>query len=173
MLKLRLAADKQSGEKKKYNGILDCLNQIVRKEGVTGIYKTFFLSLASILIYKCYYKAINKKLSSYLEDSDDLQKFGVAAASSALASVFSYPLDTVRARLALEAGDKDGKFEGTVDAANKMFNEEKWAQAFYRGISVNLCYLPVGLSPFAFRFIKQSLGLDNADPAAEIVADEE
>ena len=66
----------------------------------------------------------------------------------------TYPIDTVRARLVLEAGDKDGKFEGVCDASKKIFEEERFGQAFYRGISVNLCYLPIGLSPFAFKFIK-------------------
>jgi hypothetical protein len=77
-----------------------------------------------MLLYKCYYKAINKKLSSYLDNPDDLQKFGVAAASTAFASIFSYPIDTLRARLVLEAGEKDGKYEGVVDATKKIFNEE-------------------------------------------------
>ena len=125
-----------------------------------------------MLLYKCYYKAINKKLTSYLDNPDDLQKFGVAAASTAFASIFAYPIDTLRARLALEAGEKDGKFDGVVDATKKIFNEEQFAQAFYRGISVNLCYLPIGLSPFALKFMKLALGLDKAaDEGEQIIAE--
>lgn len=77
-------------------------------------------------MYKCYYKAMSKKLNSLLDNPDALQNFGVAAASTAFASLMTYPLDTVRARLVLEAGDKDGKFEGSIDAAKKIFEEEKF-----------------------------------------------
>ena len=154
MAKLRMGADKNTGDKCKYKGVMDCLDQIVKKEGFKGIYKTFFLSLASYLMFRCYYKAINKKLSTYLDNPDELQKFGVAAASTALATILSYPLDTIKARLAQEMGDKDSKFEWITDAAYKMFNEEQCPKAFYNGILVNLCYLPVGLSPFALKFFK-------------------
>jgi len=124
MARLRLAGDKTTGEKRKYEGLLDCLNQIVRKEGISGIYKTFFLSLAGLMVYNMNYKALNAKLLTYLTNPDDLQRFGVAAASSAVAGLLSYPIDTVRARLALEAGDKDAKFEGAIDAARRIFKEE-------------------------------------------------
>jgi len=74
-----------------------------------------------------YYKAINKKLLTLLDGPDELQKFGVAAASSALATLLTYPIDTLRTRIALEAGEKDGKFDGVCDAAKKIFREEEFA----------------------------------------------
>jgi solute carrier family 25 (adenine nucleotide translocator) protein 4/5/6/31 len=132
MARIRLAGDKTTGEAKKYKGILDALDSIVRKEGFKGIYKTFIISLAGVLIFKFYCKALNDKLLSYLVDPDELARFGVAAASSVIAGLFTYPLDTIRARLAMEAGEKDAKFEGVWDAAKKIFTEEE-LKSFYAG----------------------------------------
>ena len=147
---------------KKHQGVLDALDSIVRKEGFKGIYRTFFLALAGLLLFKWSSKALNDQLVSHLTDPDELAKVGVAAASTVIAGLLTYPLETVRARLAVDTGDKDAKFDGVWDAAKKIFTEEELS-SFYAGAQVSLLYLPLGFAPFAFRSLTRSLGLNGGE----------
>ena len=107
MARLRLAADPTTGEHKKYNGLMDCLNQVVRREGFTGLYKTFWISLLSVMVFKENYNGISNFLMKHLSNQTQLNKFAVAAISSMFAGLLAYPLETIKARIAVEAGEKD------------------------------------------------------------------
>jgi len=156
MARIRLATDKTTGDSKKYKGILDALDQIVSKEGLKGIYKTFFYSLTGLLLFKFFYKALNDKILSYLTDPDELCKCGVAAASSVLAGLLTYPLDTIRNRTAVEAGEKDAL--SACDTTMRIFNQEELS-SFYAGAHVSLLQFPLAFAPFALRSLTQRLGL--------------
>lgn len=48
----------------------------------------------------------------------------------------SYPLDTVRRRIMMQAGKQVRAYEGTLDCARVIYRAEGW-RAFYHGAFVN------------------------------------
>ena len=54
----KLAADKTTGDNKKYKGFLDCLDTVSQKEGFFGFYRAFLISLAGLAIYRVSYDSI-------------------------------------------------------------------------------------------------------------------
>jgi len=51
----RLAADTGSGASKQYKGLMDCLVQTVKSDGVRGVYRGFGPSVAGIVVYRAGY----------------------------------------------------------------------------------------------------------------------
>merc|ERR1711957_690438 len=99
----RLAADVGDAEgRREFNGLVDCLKQIMAKDGVNGLYQGFGLfDTGKVLL-------LGDKPSMLLT-------FGLGQMVTVTAGIISYPLDTVRRRLMMTSGSKEKLYNGTID----------------------------------------------------------
>jgi len=114
----RLAADVGDAEgRREFNGLVDCLKQIVAKDGVNGLYQGFGISVIGIIFYRAsYFGLFDTGKALLLGDKPSmLLTFGLGQIVTVSAGIISYPLDTVRRRLMMTSGSKEKLYNGTVD----------------------------------------------------------
>lgn len=153
--KTRIAADigsnsekkkDQSGKSKKvrqYNGVVDCLKKTIKTDGITGIYKGYRLSIVGIGVYRAFYYGIYDTAKGTLfDDPDDIPiyyKWFMAQGAVAVAGIISYPFDTVRRRMMMQAGKpRSERPYTTAVGCWRYIIREEGVHSFYRGAFVNL-----------------------------------
>lgn len=105
----RLAADIGKGKaERQFQGLGDCLKQIVKTDGMAGLYRGFGVSVAGIIFYRGVYfgayDTAKQTLFTIPAFNNLLVKFMTAQVITASAGVVSYPLDTVRRRMMMQSG---------------------------------------------------------------------
>merc|ERR1711862_487787 len=141
----RLASDVGSG-KKTFNGLGDCLKKTA--SGPTGplaLYTGFGVSLAGIIPYRGFQLGAFDTLVGLNPYKNDSGVLGVvttfASAQTAIiaGATISYPFDTVRRRLQMQAELPKEKhvYNGTFDCLKKIAAEEGIAAGVYKGFVAN------------------------------------
>ena len=111
----RLAADiAQKGQRRSYTGILHCINQTLRHEGVRGLYKGIVASTATVTPYLAIAFSAYDEIQQHIPNDKETHtawwygfvKLGSGAAAGILASTAVYPLDTVRRRMQVSSAIK-------------------------------------------------------------------
>ena len=104
----RLAADVGSGPegKREFNGLVDCLKKIAAKDGVSGLYQGFGISVVGIIFYRAsYFGLFDSGKALLLGDKPNIMAvFALGQIVTVSAGIISYPLDTVRRRLMMTSG---------------------------------------------------------------------
>jgi solute carrier family 25 (adenine nucleotide translocator) protein 4/5/6/31 len=117
----RLAADVGSGKEREFNGLIDCLKKSAQKGGVGALYNGFGISVVGIIAYRAsYFGAFDTGkvvLFTDFKKANILYQWGFAQVVTVGAGIASYPLDTVRRRLMMNAGKTgaDSMYDGTMD----------------------------------------------------------
>merc|ERR1712070_156552 len=141
----RLASDVGSG-KKTFNGLLDCLKKTAAGPmGPAGLYAGFGVSLAGIIPYRGFQLGAFDTLVGLNPYKDDKGILGLvttfASAQTAIiaGATISYPFDTVRRRLQMQAELPKEKhvYNGTFDCLKKIAAEEGVAAGVYKGFVAN------------------------------------
>merc|ERR1712125_44925 len=141
----RLASDVGSG-KKTFNGLGDCLKKTATgPQGPAGLYAGFGVSLMGIIPYRGFQLGAFDTLVGLNPFKDDQGLLGIvstfAAAQSAIiaGAGISYPFDTVRRRLQMQAEKpkEEHIYGGTVDCLKKIAAEEGIAAGLYKGFIAN------------------------------------
>lgn len=137
----RLAADVGSGGDREFDGLVDCIMKIFKKDGPQGLYRGFGISVAGIIAYRASYfgmfdtgKAI---LFSDPKNASFLAMWGYAQFVTVSAGILSYPLDTVRRRLMMDSGRAEKMYSGTIDCFRRIAADEG-AKAFFKGSLSNV-----------------------------------
>jgi len=135
----RLAADVGSGKEREFTGLVDCLGKTASKGGFMSLYQGFGVSVQGIIMYRGAYFGLydTGKGALLTKDSSFLAKFLVAQVATNAAGILSYPFDTIRRRLMMQAGAKDKLYTGTVDAFVKISKNEGMG-AFFKGAFSNV-----------------------------------
>jgi len=139
----RLAADVGSGKEREFNGLVDCLKKSVQKGGLGGVYNGFGISVVGIIAYRAsYFGAFDTGkviLFSDFKKANILYQWGFAQVVTVGAGIISYPLDTVRRRLMMNAGKTgaDSMYDGTMDCFAKILKNEG-PRAFFKGCLSNV-----------------------------------
>ncbi|GMT04487.1 hypothetical protein PENTCL1PPCAC_26661, partial [Pristionchus entomophagus] len=138
----RLAIDMgRSKESREFRGLMDCIAKIVKADGVKGLYIGLLPSLQYILLYRgAYYGLFDFAKPFASKDGKDLgfaRAFAVGQVSTLVAAMTSYPLDTVRRRLMMQAGKKELLYKGSIDCAKQIYLHEGY-RAFFHGAFVNV-----------------------------------
>merc|ERR1712087_274820 len=147
----RLASDVGSG-KKTFSGLGDCLKKTA--SGPTGplaLYTGFGVSLAGIIPYRGFQLGAFDTLvglNPYKNDSGVLgivTTFASAQTVIIAGATISYPFDTVRRRLQMQAEKpvEEHVYKGTVDCLKKIAAEEGVGKGLYKGFIAN-CLRSVG-----------------------------
>merc|ERR1711988_2510 len=141
----RLASD-VGGGKKTFNGLLDCLKKTASGPlGPAGLYAGFGVSLMGIIPYRGFQLGAFDTLVGLNPFKDDkgvlglVTTFGSAQAAIIAGAAISYPFDTVRRRLQMQAELPKEKhvYNGTLDCLKKIAAEEGVAAGVYKGFVAN------------------------------------
>uniref|UniRef100_F1L9X4 ADP/ATP translocase n=1 Tax=Ascaris suum TaxID=6253 RepID=F1L9X4_ASCSU len=140
-VRTRLAIDMGKEKSREFTGFFDCLRKIFKSDGIRGLYYGFYPSLQYIFLYRgAYYGLFDsaKVLISKKENSQIsfMAAFIVGQVVTFTAAFISYPWDTVRRRLMMQAGRNDVLYRGVWHCTTKIYHEEG-VRAFFSGMLVN------------------------------------
>jgi solute carrier family 25 (adenine nucleotide translocator) protein 4/5/6/31 len=137
----RLAADVGKGKSRMYTGLVNCISTIHKQDGLKGLYQGFGISVGGIIVYRAaFFGGYDTLRDVALKDPKNApvwQKWLVAQAVTIVSGIVSYPFDTVRRRMMMQAGRKDILYTGTLDCARKIVANEG-ASAFFKGAGSNI-----------------------------------
>jgi len=135
----RLASD--LGKTKQFNGIMDCIASTVRKQGLTGLYTGWSVTVMGAFVYRAgqlgLFKTI-QDMNPYASDKGTLgavSSFVSVTAARTAIMPFNYPFDTVRRRMMLESEKPVDKrvYKGSVDCFNQVMKKEGF-KGMYKGM---------------------------------------
>jgi len=137
----RLAADVGSGGDREFNGLVDCIMKIFKKDGPAGLYRGFGISVVGIIAYRAaYFGMFDTGKPMFFPDAKNANVFAMwmfAQVVTVSAGILSYPLDTVRRRLMMDSGRAEKMYNGTMDCFAKIARDEG-PRAFFKGSLSNV-----------------------------------
>jgi solute carrier family 25 protein 16 len=146
----------------KHCGVFSGLGNIIKRESFLALYKgngaqmvrIFPYAATQFTAFEIYKKFFGKILgpNPYITHAD---KFFAGAGAGMTAVTLTYPLDTIRARLAFQITGEH-KYKGILHTATLMFRNEGGVRALYRGFVPTLCGMApyAGFSFYCFEMIK-------------------
>jgi solute carrier family 25 (adenine nucleotide translocator) protein 4/5/6/31 len=136
----RLAADVGTNKTREFTGLVDCLSKTIKRGGPAAMYQGFGVSVQGIIVYRGAYFGMYDTAKGVLfkdeRSASFVAKWAVAQAVTAAAGVLSYPFDTVRRRLMMQAGG-ERQYTGTLDCWRKVAANEGMG-AFFKGSLSNV-----------------------------------
>jgi len=140
----RLASDVGSGNPQ-FSGLGDCLMKTMAQGGFFSMYAGFGVSVVGIVAYRGPYFGVFdtlKALNPWKNDRGPVglfSKFCIAQFTAILAGFISYPFDTVRRRLQMQAEKPKEQwlYSGTMDCAVKIVKDEGIG-AMFKGFAANV-----------------------------------
>ena len=167
LIRTKLALDVGKTNNRLYpNGMKDVVWKSIQVNGISSLYKGYFVALASVssyrMIYLGGYDFLKKELSIYKRKQKHPQesklssdttsnnevpssasvvlpmyeRLVVAQLVSMVASTFHYPLDTIRRRLMMQSDMEKPKYKHAMDCLKKIYQEEGIG-GYYRGLGTN------------------------------------
>ncbi|XP_012215779.1 solute carrier family 25 member 16-like [Linepithema humile] len=132
----------------KHLGVFSGLREVVRRENFLALYKGNFVQMIRTIPYAATqftaFEQYKKHLGGLFGQGSHLDGFLAGAAGGVTAAGITYPLDTIRARLAFQV-TSNTLYSGIRHAAVTMFKEEGGLRALYRGFWSNM----LGMIPYA------------------------
>ncbi|KAJ1654154.1 ADP/ATP carrier protein [Dispira simplex] len=133
----RMAVDIGTGGNRQFNGLGHCISTIYKADGIKGLYQGFGVSVAGIIVYRAaYFGGFDTAKSMLFSDKSKKpaiwQTWMVAQTVTVLAGMISYPMDTVRRRMMMQAGRGEVLYTSTFDCFIKLLRAEG-AKAFFHG----------------------------------------
>jgi len=140
----RLASDVGSGNPQ-FEGLADCLMKTMKSGGFFSMYAGFGVSVVGIVAYRGPYFGVFdtlKELNPWKKDKGItglVSKFAIAQTTAIIAGFISYPFDTVRRRLQMQAEKPKEQwlYNGTLDCAVKIIKDEG-ISAMFKGFAANV-----------------------------------
>ncbi|PJF17799.1 Mitochondrial substrate carrier family protein ancA [Paramicrosporidium saccamoebae] len=136
----RLAADVGSGKARQFTGLSNCISTVYKQNGLKGLYGGFGVSVGGIIVYRAaFFGGFDTAKSVFLKDPKNppiIMSWVIAQCVTTAAGIISYPFDTVRRRIMMQAGRKDKLYTGTVDCWKKILVNEG-PRAFFKGALSN------------------------------------
>jgi len=135
----RLAADVGKGDAREFTGLGNCLTTIFKKDGLKGLYGGFGVSVQGIIIYRAAFFGLYDTAKGMTGKTNIFISWGIAQCVTTVSGIVSYPFDTVRRRLMMQAGRKSGDilYSGTIDCWRKIAAQEGTG-AFFKGAFSNV-----------------------------------
>ena len=157
-MRTRLALD--VGQSRMYpKGMRDVFFKILKTDGIKGIYQGYGIALSGVVLYRALhlggYDACKTELLHRRDISSDSRKgndssdnsskisifeqFAIAQFVSIVAGTICYPIDSVRRRLMMQAGQPINmrQYANSVDAFQKILTIEG-VKGFYLGLGPNI-----------------------------------
>ncbi|KYQ92706.1 ADP/ATP translocase [Tieghemostelium lacteum] len=136
----RLAADVGTGGNRQFTGLGQCIGSIYKRDGLIGLYRGFGVSVGGIFVYRAaFFGGYDTAKGFFLGDSKKSSfwaSWAIAQVVTTAAGVISYPFDTVRRRMMMQAGRADILYTSTWDCWKKIATKEG-PTAFFKGALSN------------------------------------
>lgn len=136
----RLAADVGKGVNRQFTGLTNCISTVYKQSGMKGLYGGFGVSVGGIIVYRAaFFGGFDTAKGMLLKDPKNppiLLSWLIAQCVTTAAGVVSYPFDTVRRRIMMQAGRKEKMYTGTLDCWRKILVNEG-PRAFFKGALSN------------------------------------
>jgi Mitochondrial carrier protein. len=141
-LRTRLGVDLgRSKLDREFTGMADCAVKIVKSDGIVGLYRGMNMAIFGIFMYRgLYFGFYDTGKPIFLGDRKDLgimTKFIYAQSCVLCAELFSYPTDTVKRKLMLQAGKDQVQYAGVIDCFRKTYQTGGFF-SFWKGYSSNV-----------------------------------
>jgi len=133
----RLAADVGKAGQREFTGLVDCISKVAKKGGPLGLYQGFGVSVQGIIMYRGAYFGFYDTGVAVLEPKTLLGKWMIAQTVTAVSGFVSYPFDTVRRRMMMQAGRGEILYTSSFDCARKLAAKEG-GSAFFKGAFSNI-----------------------------------
>jgi len=128
-------------QQRQYNGLADCLKKTVAQDGIRGLYYGFGVSLVGIVVYRAaFFGLFDTGKALLYQDGrkrSTLLNFGLGLSVETAAGVISYPFDTVRRRMMMQAGRADVLYKSSIDCWRQVAVNEG-PRAFFKGCFSNV-----------------------------------
>jgi solute carrier family 25 (adenine nucleotide translocator) protein 4/5/6/31 len=129
-------------------GSISITRQILRTDGLTGLYKGYGISLFGSILYRLLYLGgydVMKNEWALLKHPDQSntlmwsERFLLAQLISVSAGTICYPFDTVRRRMMMQAGKATNErmYSNSMDCARLLWKQDG-LRGFYFGLGPNL-----------------------------------
>ncbi|ORZ36057.1 mitochondrial carrier domain-containing protein [Catenaria anguillulae PL171] len=135
----RLGADVAGkGQARQYTGLVDCISKTYKQGGIRGVYGGFGVSVVGIIVYRAsFFGGYDTARTMLLKDPKNApfwQNWIIAQVVATAANMASYPFDTVRRRIMMQAGKRasEVQYTSTLDCWKKMAKNEG-PKAFFKG----------------------------------------
>jgi len=136
----RLASDVKAGQGQ-FKGIWDCIYTTTKRQGLTGLYTGWSVTVAGAFVYRAgqlgLFKTI-QDLNPYANDKGSigwLASFVSVTAARTAIMPFNYPFDTVRRRMMLQSEKPlaERLYKGSFDCARQVLAKEG-LRGMYKGM---------------------------------------
>ncbi|XP_066594862.1 solute carrier family 25 member 16-like isoform X4 [Prorops nasuta] len=132
----------------KHLGVFSGLKEIVKHEKILALYKGNGAQMIRIFPYAATqftaFELYKKYLGDLFQSYSHIDKFIAGSAAGVTAVTLTYPLDTIRARLAFQVTGEH-IYSGIAHTAISIFKQEGGVKALYRGFLPTIC----GMIPYA------------------------
>jgi solute carrier family 25 (adenine nucleotide translocator) protein 4/5/6/31 len=136
----RLAADIGCGKARQFHGLLHFLQTIYHKDGLRGVYRGFPASVQGMVVHRSvYFGGFDTAKDLFSKDTylSFWRRWVIAQGVTTSAGLISYPLDTVRRRMMMQAGLEKNMYNSTLDCWKKIYSAEG-VMGFYKGAVTNM-----------------------------------
>jgi len=138
----RLAADVGRGDgQREFTGLVNCLQKIMKTDGLIGLYRGFGVSVVGIIAYRATYFGMfdtgKVMLFKDMKSANILAVWAFAQVVTVGSGIASYPLDTIRRRLMMQSGRSDILYKNTLHCAQTILKTEG-PGAFFKGALSNV-----------------------------------
>ncbi|KAJ1334772.1 hypothetical protein BSLG_007927 [Batrachochytrium salamandrivorans] len=144
LIKTRMCTQKAT-DPGAYRHVIDGLVQVVRHEGVSGLYRGIVPALVGVshgaLQFMVYEEM--KHLRTNIVHSADMDKLNtleyicMAATSKVFATIFTYPYQVVKSRMQVQSSYVSTLYSGTIGTVTQIARNEGMG-GFYKGMGVNI-----------------------------------
>jgi solute carrier family 25 (adenine nucleotide translocator) protein 4/5/6/31 len=137
----RMAVDVGTGKARQFTGLGNCLSTIYKADGIRGLYQGFNISVAGIIVYRAaYFGGFDTAKAALLKNPKKAsfwQNWAIAQVVTTGAGIISYPFDTIRRRMMMQAGRGEILYTSSFDCARKLAAKEGMP-VFFKGAFSNI-----------------------------------
>ncbi|KAI9475424.1 MAG: mitochondrial carrier domain-containing protein [Benjaminiella poitrasii] len=159
-----------------YKNTLDCFKQIIKKDGVFGLYRgmaTPFASITPIFAVSFWSYDLGKKIAYGLRTEKDNKKAPLSLAEITFAGAFSAvpttlfmaPSERIKVLMQIQGQGGEQKYKGPMDAVRQLY-KEGGVRSIFRGTGATLLRDSPGSAAYflAYELIKKGLTPAGARP---------
>lgn len=138
----RLANDAKvsgkTGGSRQFNGLVDVYRKTFASDGISGLYRGFFVSCVGVFVYRGLYFGLYDTAKPLIgaKNMNFYIAFAIAYSVTVFSGLVSYPFDTVRRRMMMTSGSAE-KYKNSIDCALKIVQKEG-AVSLFKGAGANI-----------------------------------
>jgi solute carrier family 25 (adenine nucleotide translocator) protein 4/5/6/31 len=130
----------KKGGERQFNGMLDVYRKTIASDGIAGLYRGFVVSCVGIIAYRGCYFGFYDTLKPLVLVGDlkgsFIASFLLGWIVTIVSGIASYPLDTIRRRMMMTAGEAV-KYKSSIDCGMQIIQKEG-VKSLFKGAGANV-----------------------------------